>query len=55
LALRGQELDLRPRLRRTITTRETRPVEGPGGGKVLIRRVEEAFDAIPDSITLTAP
>lgn len=29
--------------------------KGPGGSKVLIRRVTEAFDAIPDSITLTAP
>ncbi|RSM85218.1 TetR family transcriptional regulator [Kibdelosporangium aridum] len=29
--------------------------KGPGGSKVLIHRVEEAFDAIPDSITFTAP
>lgn len=29
--------------------------KGPGGSKELIRRVEEAFDAIPDSLTLTAP
>lgn len=28
--------------------------KGPGGSATLIRRVEEAFDAIPDSITLTA-
>jgi AcrR family transcriptional regulator len=29
--------------------------KGPGGSKALIRRVEEAFDAIPDSLSLTAP
>jgi hypothetical protein len=29
--------------------------KGPGGGTVLIHRVEEAFAAIPDSITLAAP
>lgn len=29
--------------------------KGPGGSKVLIRRVEKAFDAIPDILALTAP
>jgi hypothetical protein len=29
--------------------------KGPGGIRTLVRRVEEAFDAIPDSTTLTAP
>ncbi|MEV6712583.1 TetR/AcrR family transcriptional regulator [Lentzea sp. NPDC051208] len=29
--------------------------KGPGGSKVLIRRVDEAFDAIPDSLSLAAP
>ncbi|WP_208325998.1 TetR/AcrR family transcriptional regulator [Amycolatopsis arida] len=28
---------------------------GPGGGAALLRRVEEAFDAIPDSLALAAP
>ncbi|WIV57932.1 TetR family transcriptional regulator [Amycolatopsis nalaikhensis] len=29
--------------------------KGPGGSTELIRRVEDAFHAIPDSLTLTAP
>lgn len=29
--------------------------KGPGGSHVLIRRVEEAFDAIPGGLALTAP
>jgi AcrR family transcriptional regulator len=46
----GRGFDGAPAPRETLGT-----WRGPGGSKNLVRRVEEAFDAIPDSLALTAP